>query len=562
MHVSALRPRRPKVFVICALILAAIARSSFAATVTVCPVGCDSTSIQGAVVAADPGDTVQILSSSAHTESDIYLNKDVAIAGFGISNTIVQGDATVGAATESVFVVVSGAQVTMQSLTIRRGGGFDGGGVRILEGDVTLDAVSVSEHEVSGNGGGVYVADGATLDVTGGEISSNKASRGGGIYNLGGAEFVNVNVASNRADLRGGGIFNGGSLDLRSTDISNNRVESWTSYPEGGGIYHTGTSLSIQDSLIVSNQIDGLSGGGGGLDLKGTGTTTITGTRFSSNKVHSGRGGGIRVRSGNLVIEDCIVISNDATWGGGLYLNSGPSESTRISHTVVAANNAAAGGGIWIESSGSTHLENSTVSGNDAPDDGGGVYVSGYSAGVHIASSTISDNMADSDSDGNGDGGGIFIWATATVGLRNTIIGDNSDGSTYPPNPVAPDCVGTFQSAGYNLVENLGSPLPACGFDGDTTGNLIGIDPALLPLADNGGPTQTHALGPGSPAIDAGNPVGCVDPDGAPLDVDQRHGIRQDRCDIGAFELDAELGLIFTDGFESGDVTGWSSSVP
>lgn len=561
MLVKSPRSQWRRRLVVCPLILAATSLTSFAGTVTVCPVGCDSTSIQGAVVAADPGDTIEILSSSAHTESDIYLNKDLTIAGFGYSNTIIQAHSTAGVATESVFVIVSGAQVTMQSLTIRRGGGGNGGGVRILDGALILDAVSVLEHEVFGYGGAIYVAAGATLQVMGGQIYSNEASRGGGVYNLGSAEIINVIISGNQADVQGGGIYNGGALVLRSTQIFGSGIENWHSTSEGGGIYHTGTSLSIQDSVISGNHIDGLSGNGGGLDLKGTGTTTVAGSTIVGNTANA-VGGGVRIRSGNLVMEDCIVSANEALLGGGLQLTSGPSDITRISNSVVAYNLSDTGGGIWIESSGSTYLVNSTVSGNEAEASGGGIYVPFSGAGVHIASSTISDNTADSDADGVGDGGGIFIDATGTVGLRNTIIGNNSDGSTYPPNPVAPDCVGTFQSAGYNLVEDLGFPLSACGFDGDTTGNLIGVDPALLPLADNGGPTETHALGPGSVAIDAGNPAGCVDPDGAPLDVDQRHGIRQDRCDIGAFELGADFGLIFTAGFESGDTTEWSSAVP
>ena len=190
---------------------------------------------------------------------------------------------------------------------------------------------------------------------------------------------------------------------------------------------------------------------------------------------------------------------------------------------------------------------------------GGGIYAN--STGVEIASSTLTDNTADADADGFGNGGGIFIYSGASAELRNTIVASNHD-SSPSPSPRAWDCAGTVQSAGYNLIRSLGFPLTACDIQGNTTGNLVGADPLLDVLADNGGPTETHALGPGSAAIDAAHPTGCLDPDGALLDADQRHGLRQDRCDMGAFEVGALVDPIFADGFESGSTSVWSNSVP
>jgi len=112
-----------------------------------------------------------------------------------------------------------------------------------------------------------------------------------------------------------------------------------------------------------------------------------------------------------------------------------------------------------------------------------------------------------------------------TVNARNSII---ANGTT--------ECVGALTSAGHNLVEG------ACTITGDTTGNITGTDPQLLPLADNGGPTQTHALDSGSPAVDAGDDANCQATDqrgfGRPADGD---GDSTAKCDIGAYEKDAVL---------------------
>jgi hypothetical protein len=114
------------------------------------------------------------------------------------------------------------------------------------------------------------------------------------------------------------------------------------------------------------------------------------------------------------------------------------------------------------------------------------------------------------------------LCATAT--LENSIIGNNSGGN----------CGGSVTSNGYNLSSD-----GTCNFH--NTGDLNNTDPKLGPLQNNGGPTQTEALLPGSPAIDAGNPSGCTDGQGHLLKTDQRGQPRPDHedtggCDMGAYE--------------------------
>jgi hypothetical protein len=177
-------------------------------------------------------------------------------------------------------------------------------------------------------------------------------------------------------------------------------------------------------------------------------------------------------------------------------------------------------------------LVDSTVSGNQAGSasnsagDGGGIFNAG---GVLLANCTISGNSGGDGGDGmvDGRGGGIAATGPLTV-LKNTLIADNS---------VAGDCDGTLTSQGYNLIQDISNS----SIIGDTTGNITGQDAQLGPLQNNAGPTETQALRSGSPAIDAGNPSGCVDANGSVLTVDQRGAPRvvSGRCDTGAYEAHA-----------------------
>jgi predicted outer membrane repeat protein len=188
-------------------------------------------------------------------------------------------------------------------------------------------------------------------------------------------------------------------------------------------------------------------------------------------------------------------------------------------------------------------FSNVTFSDNEATIDGGGIYVCSTGE-LHLANVTISDNRADSDDDLSGNGGGIYLDTydqdSGIVHVKNSIIADNADLSDWP-GIAAHDCFGEVTSEGYSLIGTLGYSLPdpPCSITGDETGNLIEEDAMLDVLADNDGPTLTHALLPGSPAINAGNPGICRDNFSNLLMTDQRGGFRPDRCDMGAFEFGA-----------------------
>ena len=181
---------------------------------------------------------------------------------------------------------------------------------------------------------------------------------------------------------------------------------------------------------------------------------------------------------------------------------------------------------------GNAAISNSTISENLAILNGGGI--ANTFGSVALANSTVAFNTA------NGRGGGIYFgYADHALGLQSTIVsGNQAAGSVediWSP--------GLVVSGANNLVQNVGDGI---GLPSDT----LTADPLLQALADNGGPTYTHALGAGSPAIDAGN-------NAAGLDFDQRGTgfarVSGAAADIGAFELQSMPpdDLIYADGFDS-----------
>jgi hypothetical protein len=182
-------------------------------------------------------------------------------------------------------------------------------------------------------------------------------------------------------------------------------------------------------------------------------------------------------------------------------------------------------------------VQNSTISKNSSDVNGGGIY-NLFEASIY--NSTITANTASADFLlPAGDGGGIYATETALTYFRNTILFGNHHRQLM--DWVDDDCYGSLATGEYNLVGTL----TGCFLYDHLGHDLIGVDPLLGELADNSGPTQTYTLLEGSPAIDGGNPAGCMGVEDILLDVDQRGAPRPldgDRngttiCDIGAYEL-------------------------
>lgn len=252
-------------------------------------------------------------------------------------------------------------------------------------------------------------------------------------------------------------------------------------------------------------------------------TATISGLTISGGMtpVAFGITGGGILNQGTLTVTHSTIAGNDASGNGGGIDNNGV--ALTVAHSTISGNTANSGAGI--RSGNTTTLLHTTVSGNRAASVGGGIYQ--QFGPLHISHSTISNNSATA-------GGGIVSETTQTGGattLRNTIVAANGEKNCSSTGHLPVD-------AGYNLEDGT-----SCGFSATTSHSST--DPLIGPLADNGGPTHTHALLAGSPAFDAGT---CTDHLGSTVTHDQRGVVRPQAlaCDIGAFELEVAVEDLLT----------------
>jgi hypothetical protein len=309
----------------------------------------------------------------------------------------------------------------------------------------------------------------------------------------------------------------------------------------GGSAPATIISGGIESQLLVINNgfavnLSGVTILGPGIrgnGISNSGTLTLTDSTVSRAST-----GGI-FNNGTATLINSTV-SDNANLGG--ISNSG---TLTLINSTVSGNFSARGGGI--SNSGTVTLINSTVSGNFAIDKGGGIFNSGA---ANLFNATITNNQAGSSgssfSSGSlGSGGGVFNASGANFNFQNTILAGNFETMGVPAPPpinttfvsIPGECDGTINSIASNLMA-----IDDCTVTGSAP--IVG-NPNLGPLQNNGGPTQTHALLSGSPAIDAGNPGGCWDEFGALLTTDQRGFNRPALgCDIGAFELQQATGVV------------------
>jgi CSLREA domain-containing protein len=444
--------------------------------------------------------------------------------------------------------------LTIDSVIIRGNSGLRSGGITVeLNGDQVVNAkltVRDSRFEdnratattVSNTGGGIsFSGRNGELAIENSTFVENSSGAGGGGIGVGGfSNLVNITdtvVEGNHA-ARGGGIFiaddNAKLATLERVLVRNN-----TAVEAGGGLHLSYKAVTIIDGDITGNRTtaDAARGpiGGGGIYKTGGTAFTIQSSIIADNSSASS-GGGILLQSSSLEMSDSTVDGNSATREGGGLLGTG-SLNINIARSTIS-NNAAVvnGGGVAVNGKGSFTLRdstvnnntsqgaaggvhvfvvdllvsNSTISANSAAGSGGGLSTRNSSSAV-IEHSTITSNKADSDGNGEGSGGGIYAPSLKPITLDHTIVAGNFDLSG-----AAPEIFGNS----------------AAEF------SLIGVGAEFLgPLADNGGPTKTHALLPGSPAINAGEPTSV----GGDLPEFDQRGEPFTRVfgaaiDIGAFE--------------------------
>jgi predicted outer membrane repeat protein len=388
------------------------------------------------------------------------------------------------------------------TFTLTRGGrGEDAaviGDLDITE-DLTLTGAGVDQTIIDGNQtdrifdvlGSVKVA---LADMTlrrGGQPSGSPLStdQGGAVQNRGELFVLGVKISDSVA-TDGAAIANGaGTVRMVRSTLEGNGAFSLSPIFNAAG-----ATMHIEDSLIRRGY-GGCSGA-----ISNQGTMTIQTTEISQNN-GAGAGAICNYPSGTLTIDRSLLSDNGKPQSSGFRTTS---------------NGGAIHNGSLFQRGGVLRIINSTLSDN-AAEYGGGLFVASGSA--DLINVTLSRNSATTS------GGGVYVDPSATLMVLNTIIATSQSGG---------DCAGRIISGGFNLIQDVAG----CTIQGSTTGNILGRDPLLGSLADNSGPTRTHALLPGSPAIDAVL-SGCPPPD-----KDQRGQDRpQDgdgdgtaRCDVGAFE--------------------------
>ncbi|MBN9524013.1 hypothetical protein J0H58_36800 [bacterium] len=345
----------------------------------------------------------------------------------------------------------------------------------------------------------------------------------------GGTVTIDANGASRVFEVEGGA-----TVSLSGLTVTGGSVGAASS---GGAILLTLGTLTVTDCTLTGNSAD--AGGGGAImnSFANTGTLTVTGSSFTGNSAVIGG----TIRGGNVTVAGSSFTGNSTQSGGALSIFS-----STVTDSTFAENGATIqGGAIFCEAFGpltvtrSTFTDNtsggggaiaageltvvaSMFSGNTARI-GGGILAAGGSS-TTVTDSTFAGNSA---TDPGFRGGAIYIDAvvsTAELTMTGTILADSPSGG---------DLVlanGATASGSFNLVED-GTGVGTC-FTNSRSG-----DPALLPLADNGGPTQTMGLRPGSIALDAGTGT----------NPDQRGRVPAGTRDIGAFERQGSLVAVVND---------------
>ena len=488
---------------------------------------------------------------------DLDVSTEVIIQGNGQTNTVIDAGGA-GGLEDRVLHVVTGGDLTISNSTITggtiddNGGGIylneyasltvmdstvsgnnaDGAGGGIYGDDNT--SLSVVNSTITGNtsdnsGGGIYVGDGSTLTVTDSAVTGNAAghNHGGGIYAEDETTVVvtGSTVTNNTAASRGGGIFIG---DDSTLTISNTTLSDNSAGQEGGGLYMDDSVATIASSTISGNMTPGDDGGG----IANFGTMSITDSTVFGNT--SEKGGAI-YNDGTLTITDSAISGNTATeLGGGIYSTS----TMEILDSTIRDNSAGEKGGGLYNGDDAT-VTNSTISGNSAVESGGGIYTDGT---LNLVNSTVSGNSAATLSAGiHNDSIAVLNVVNSTIAFNTGASGVNSEGTTTINNSiVAGNPVGDLEITGAGTFSGSNNLVQDGSDAGTGLVGTINADPLLDPLQNNGGPTETHALGTGSPAIDAGDNALAVDEMSNPLTTDQRGAgftrIENAIADIGAFE--------------------------
>lgn len=400
-------------------------------------------------------------------------------------------------------VIITGSTLTGNTAAGGNGGNFNngagsnarGGSIYFEGGTLNINGSRIDNSAANGGKGGDQDQNGQTNGGFGGTAQGGGAWVGSGTATINNTTFENTTANGGDSGTGGNGSEPAGPAD-------------------GGGLYSLATAT-------VTNSTFHLAGATGGRSGDTFGSTCLGG--HTSLEGGGARGGAIFADGGSLIINTATFANNFAIGGDG---GNGGQTNGGLNCGAHGKGGFAYGGAIANNNAATVNIKHGTISGNNAQAGNTGVNQGGANKPPQLVA--------------EGAGGGIRV-GPASVTLENTIIAGNSAANglgdtTGAPTP-GPNVDGTITSNGHNL---LGVVTDAGGFTG--TGDLTGANPMLAALADNGGPTQTMKLLPGSQAIDAGVAAGATfDQRGMPRTLDDPgvvNAATSDGTDIGAFEAE------------------------
>jgi hypothetical protein len=501
-------------------------------SVTTCA-GSGAGSLPAVVAGAAAGDTITFSvscppASPITLPSTLTITKNLTITGSGASATAVSGANAVRDVEIGLNVTVVLSAMTIEDglapvgtgacgCTGAEGGGVENLGTLTLDGDtVTANATSNGPNVIAAQGGdggssgaGAGVANGGTMTMTNDTVSHNTGGNGGS----GGDGTKNGGAGGGGGG--GGGIANSGTLTMSNDVVSDNAAGNGgpggnNDGPEGGDGGAAGAGGGITNSGQLSL-----------IDVTVDGNTTGTaGTGGIDDTPEGGEGGNVSYGGGianasSTTMTDSSLSNNSATFGGGIANGSpdGGGGSLHLSDSSLSDNSAGLAGGGGVGNLGNATITNSTFSDNSTTGSGGGIGADGES-GLTLDGSTLVGNSAAVS------GGDMGMGDYMTVG--STVFAEAGSGG---------DCNGPDDADGSYNIDDDGT----CFATGTNVSRSTPLDASLGALGNNGGPTETIALSPGSPAIDAvADPSLCTT-------ADQRGVARPTPCDIGAYETDATV---------------------
>ncbi|MBX7106303.1 MAG: right-handed parallel beta-helix repeat-containing protein, partial [Gemmataceae bacterium] len=494
---------------------------------------------------------------------ELSITDGVIINGPGAANLTISGAVAVSA-TNRIFninVPGIGGDIKISGLTFA-GGNVTGSGGAITLADETADFtnVSFSGNKASSNGGAINTTTNASVTLTGCTFTNNTATSSGGAVAIGAGTnlltVTNSTFTGNSAGVQGGAIQGGSTITLT---VSGSTFTSNTA-TTGGGAINVGVGMhSISNSTFSKNNGGGASGVGGALNLPSANTVVgISNSTFSNNTAGSAGGAINGVSTLTLNIDDSKFTGNFATATGGAIRVARAATTVTMNNTTVSGNTGTGGGGIYFLAGGSltvnnstidtnvastaggggmrlgaatVAITNSTISGNNAVTGGAGIRLAVVGASLTLANTTVTNNST------GGKGGGVyFIGNTNTVQFDSTIVSGNFGATNR-------DLSGSVATQSIAGTKNLIGAYDPSIVTIDTLNNLSGteaapLDAKLAPLNNFGGPTRTHGLFSGSPAVDMGSNVNGLGTDQRGPGFTRVVGANPD---VGAFEGELKI---------------------